>query len=74
MPWHDFEKAKDLPVYILHGELDRIIPVSFARQAKALFERFGYHLVYRELRNWGHAYPFSEIGNICGFFDSILRA
>lgn len=73
MPWFDFEKARHLPIYILHGAKDAIIPVDFAHQAKGILESFGYPLVYRELPDWGHAIPFKEMVYICDWFERILR-
>ncbi|MBI2875576.1 MAG: hypothetical protein HYY20_01700 [Candidatus Tectomicrobia bacterium] len=73
MPWFDFEKARGLPVYILHGSLDWMAPVVFARQAKAILEQFGYRVVYREIPDWGHAMPFSKVDGICAFFGEILQ-
>ncbi|MBI1987501.1 MAG: hypothetical protein HYS70_04050 [Nitrospinae bacterium] len=73
MPWFDFDKAKDLPVYILHGALDWMAPVAFARQARSILEKFGYRVVYREIPDWGHAMPFSRVNEISAFFDEILR-
>ncbi|MBI2876854.1 MAG: hypothetical protein HYY20_08235 [Candidatus Tectomicrobia bacterium] len=73
MPWFDFEKARHLPIYILHGARDTVISVDFARQARGILENFGNPLVYRELPDWGHAIPFQEMGHIRAWFEQILR-
>lgn len=73
MPWFDFERAHHLPVYILHGALDWMAPVAFARQARDILERHGYRLVYHEVPDWGHAMPFSKVMNISAFFNQILQ-
>jgi phospholipase/carboxylesterase len=37
------------PIAIVHGEYDPVIPVEFARQARAVLEAAGAELLYREL-------------------------
>jgi phospholipase/carboxylesterase len=37
------------PIAIVHGEYDPVIPVEFARQARALLEEAGAEVLYREL-------------------------
>jgi predicted esterase len=73
MPWFDFERAKNLPVYILHGALDWMAPVAFARQARDTLEQHNYRVVYHEISDWGHAMPFSKVEDICAFFNQILQ-
>jgi len=72
-PWHDFSRARKLPLYILHGARDRIIPVEFARYAREVLGGHGYPIVYRELPDWGHAWPFSKMGEIFDFFEDVRR-
>lgn len=72
-PWHDFAHARKLPVYILHGAQDKIIPVEFARSAREVLGKYGYPLVYRELDDWAHAWPFSRMGEIFGFFEDVRQ-
>jgi enterochelin esterase-like enzyme len=52
------KKGIDTPLLVVHGVHDRIFPVETARQACQLFERIGYKVTYRELPDWGHAYPY----------------
>lgn len=52
------KKGIDKPFLIVHGVHDTIFPVETARQARQLFERIGYNVTYRELPDWGHAYPY----------------
>lgn len=73
MPWFDFEQARHLPIYILHGAKDTIIPVDFARQARSILEGSGNPLVYRELPDWGHAIPYKEMTHISAWFEGILQ-
>jgi len=52
-------RGKDLPMLIVHGVHDFIFPVAFARSCVTLLEGIGYNLTYKELPDWGHAYPYS---------------
>ena len=52
------KKGIDTPLLVVHGVHDKIFPVETARQACQLFERIGYKVTYRELPDWGHAYPY----------------
>ncbi|MEK7849186.1 MAG: dienelactone hydrolase family protein, partial [Chloroflexota bacterium] len=72
-PWHDFAHARKMPVYILHGAQDKIIPVEFARSAREVLGKYGYPLVYRELADWGHAWPLSKMGEVFGFFEDVRQ-
>lgn len=72
-PWHDFAQGNHLPVFILHGTKDKVIPVDFARTAKRVLEEFNYPLAYREIPHWGHAWPFSRIHEIGAFFQEVLQ-
>jgi enterochelin esterase-like enzyme len=52
------KKGIDTPLLVVHGVHDKIFPVETACQACQLFERIGYKVTYRELPDWGHAYPY----------------
>ena len=52
------KKGIDTPLLVIHGVHDKIFPIETARQACQLFERLGYKVTYRELPDWGHAYPY----------------
>ncbi|NNL87225.1 MAG: hypothetical protein HKP27_16295 [Myxococcales bacterium] len=56
--------GKDRPIHIVHGVHDAIFPVATARVTHQLLERIGYAVTYRELPDWGHAYPYSIHENI----------
>lgn len=59
-PWLDMQKARRLPVLIVHGGRDFIFPVAAARQASATLREAGFAAVtYRELPEWGHAFPYA---------------
>ena len=52
-------RGKDTPMLIVHGVHDFIFPVTFTRQTYNLLTSIGYQATYRELPNWGHAFPYS---------------
>ena len=52
------KKGIETPFLVVHGAHDAIFPIETARQACQLFERIGYKVTYRELPDWGHAYPY----------------
>src|SRR5579885_236836 len=52
-------RGKDTPMLVVHGVHDFIFPVTFARSACKLLSGIGYNVTYKELPDWGHAYPYS---------------
>ena len=57
-----------LPVYLVHGALDWMFPVSVARSAYGALDAAGAKVVYRELADLSHAYPREENGAILTWF------
>ena len=53
-------RARDLPIYLIHGELDWMFPVETARLARDLLTAAGARLVYRQIEDLSHAYPRDE--------------
>jgi predicted esterase len=51
--------GRDTPILVIHGVHDFIFPVAFARQTRDFLGGIGYNVIYRELPDWGHAYPYS---------------
>jgi phospholipase/carboxylesterase len=51
--------GKDTPMFVVHGGKDFIFPVAFARQTCNLLKSIGYNVTYKELPEWGHAFPYS---------------
>ena len=52
-------QGKDLPIFIIHGEQDPIFAVDVTRQTRDGLRKIGYNVTYKELPDWGHAYPYS---------------
>lgn len=63
------ERAADKPIYLVHGALDWMFPVSLARAARDSLEEAGAALVFREIENLSHAYPREENERILRWFD-----
>jgi phospholipase/carboxylesterase len=54
------ERARDKPIYLIHGALDWMFPVSTARMARDVLLTAGARLVYREIEDLSHTYPRDE--------------
>jgi phospholipase/carboxylesterase len=54
------ERARDRPIYLVHGALDWMFPVYTARMAQEALTAIGARLVYRELADLSHTYPRDE--------------
>jgi len=53
-------QVRGRPIYLVHGALDWMFPVSTARRAREALEAAGARLVYRELEDLSHTYPRDE--------------
>ena len=57
---YPLDRAKNLPVLLVHGAQDSIFPVTIARAAYTQFKGKHFRDVsYIELPRWGHAYTYS---------------
>ncbi|MFQ5712854.1 MAG: hypothetical protein ACE5GU_02360 [Candidatus Scalinduaceae bacterium] len=63
----------NVPVYIIHGIKDSVIPVAAARDAKDRLEALGYEYRYEELPNLKHRYPISRNNAILEWLDKKQR-
>jgi polyhydroxybutyrate depolymerase len=48
--------ARKFPVLIIHGDRDRLLPVSWARENRDKYKREGHEVKYVELRGLGHVW------------------
>lgn len=69
----NLERARAVPIYLVHGALDFLFPVALARFARDRLVEAGAALEYRELPELSHTYPRSENVRILDWFES-LRA
>ena len=56
----DLVRARDFPIYLVHGALDWMFPVQTARLARQTLQAIGARLVYREVEDLSHTYPRDE--------------
>ena len=56
----DLVRAKDKPIYLIHGALDWMFPVQTAHLAREALTASGAKLVYREIDDLSHTYPKDE--------------
>ena len=56
----DLVRAREMPVYLVHGALDWMFPVHSARLACQALTAAGARLVYREIEDLSHTYPRDE--------------
>ena len=56
----DPRRVTTLPVYLVHGAMDWMFPVSVARTAQRTLSAAGARVKYREIADLSHAYPREE--------------
>lgn len=61
-------RVKGLPVYLVHGALDWMFPVSMARSAWQALTAAGVAVTYREIVDLSHVYPREEGSAILDWF------
>lgn len=69
----NLERARGVPIYLVHGALDFIFPVELARHARDTLLAAGAALQYRELPELSHTYPRSQNAHILDWFESLPR-
>ena len=62
-------RARNKPIYLVHGALDWMFPVSLAQEAARVLEESGAKLVYREVEDLSHTYPREENARIIEWLD-----
>jgi phospholipase/carboxylesterase len=67
----NLDRARGVPIYLIHGALDWMFPVVLARAAQSVLEKAGAALVYRELDDLSHAWPREENVQILDWFDGL---
>jgi phospholipase/carboxylesterase len=64
----DPSRVTGLPVYLVHGALDWMFPVSMARGAQQALAAAGAQVTYREIADLSHVYPREEGSAILDWF------
>lgn len=57
-----------VPVYIIHGARDSVIPVEAARDVSSRLEKLSNNVMYQELPALRHQFPVDEIGKVLDWF------
>ena len=63
------DNARNLPIYLIHGAKDQVMPVQYSRDVAAYLEQKGYQVVYREHERehpvaGGHFFPKEELADL----------
>ncbi len=66
------ENAQNKRIYWVHGSLDWMFPVAYARQACHILKTAGAEIVFRELPDLSHTYPREANAGILDWFDPDL--
>jgi phospholipase/carboxylesterase len=64
------ERAAGRPIYMVHGALDWMFPVSVAHMGRDALQAAGARLVYREIEDLSHTYPRDENPKILDWLTS----
>lgn len=65
--------ALHLPVYALHGDKDRVVPVTFDRMSRDELQRLGYAHIYVEVPGGSHLLEVGEEGDLMPPVQEWLR-
>jgi phospholipase/carboxylesterase len=68
----NLERARGVPIYLVHGVLDWMFPVALARLASQELERAGAEVTFRPIEDLSHTYPREENDRILTWFDPSL--
>jgi phospholipase/carboxylesterase len=68
------ERAAGRPIYMVHGALDWMFPVSVAHMGRDALQAAGARLVYREIEDLSHTYPRDENPKILDWLTGDLVA
>jgi len=63
-------RAADRPIYMVHGALDWMFPISVAHMGRDALQAAGARLVYREIEDLSHTYPRDENPRILDWLTS----
>ena len=64
----NLQRAKDKPVYLVHGSKDWMFPIDTAHMAQLELTKAGADLTYREIDDLGHTYAREENESILEWF------
>ena len=70
-PLGNMQRARDVPIYLVHGALDFLFPVHLAHFTRDTLRGAGAALEYREVPELSHTYPRSENPRILRWFGNL---
>ena len=69
----DLKPHANLPVLIAHGSVDDVVPVNYARRARAVLENAGLDVEYHEYP-MGHQVAQEEAADVKAFIERVLAS
>lgn len=72
------DNAKDLPIYIIHGTQDQVMPIELSRRITAYLENRGYSVLFKEHNRihplaGGHYFPKEELPALVDWMNDKKR-
>lgn len=67
------EKGKQIPVFIMHGEMDEVLPLWNATWSRDTLRKEGYEVTYVEIPWQSHDVPQKEVYQILDWFEKIAE-
>lgn len=67
----NLERARGVPVYLVHGALDFLFPVFLAHHTRDTLLAAGAEVTYRELPQLSHTHPRSENVRVLDWFEAL---
>jgi phospholipase/carboxylesterase len=65
----NIDRARDVPIQIVHGALDWMFPPSLAQEAASILRDAGAELAYHEIDDLSHTYPRQENARLIEWLD-----
>lgn len=66
-------KSAHTPILIVHGELDEVVPLRYARRAYETLKKYNYRMKYYEVPRMYHENRQEETAHIMDFFEKYRR-
>lgn len=66
------DSNQNTPIFLAHGSIDQVIPVSLAYTARGLLEKAGYQLEWHEYEDMPHSISLDEINHISAWLQKAL--
>ncbi len=67
------EANQDIPIFLVHGAIDQVIPIDLAYSTRGQLEKAGYAPEWREYEHMPHSVSLDEINHISDWLGKVLR-